>query len=64
MSSGPHQFTEAEVKRMIRITEKAGLEVKRIDYHRDNTGTTFSIIPGKPGTSPQESNSWDEVLAK
>jgi hypothetical protein len=54
MSSGPHRFTEAEVRRMIRITERAGLEVKRIDYHRDSSGTTFSIIPGKPGTSPRD----------
>jgi hypothetical protein len=54
MSSGPHRFTEAEVRRMIRIIEKAGLEAKRIDYHRDSTGTTLSIIPGKPGASPRD----------
>jgi hypothetical protein len=60
MSSGRHKFTESEVKRMIRITEKAGLEVSRIDYHRDNTGTHFSIIPRRPTKDAHETHSDDE----
>jgi hypothetical protein len=61
MSASPYRFRETEMKRAIAAASKAGITVERIDVHRDGT---FSIIPGKPSTSTQESNSWDEVLAK
>jgi hypothetical protein len=61
MSASPYRFRETEMKRAIAAASKAGIMVERIDVHRDGT---FSIIPGKPNASTQESNSWDEVLAK
>ena len=50
MSVAPYRFRETEMKRAIAAVNKAGVEIGRIDVHRDGT---FSIIPGKPSSDEQ-----------
>jgi hypothetical protein len=61
MPRAPCSFRESEIRRAIKAAGSAGIEIARIEIHK-NGG--FSIIPGKPdeGGNVGASNPWDEVL--
>jgi hypothetical protein len=61
MSHGPQRFRESEIRRAIKAAGSAGIEIARIEIHK-NGG--FAIIPGKPDERGDRdaSNPWDEVL--
>ena len=61
MSHGPQRFRESEMRRAIKAAGSAGIEIARIEVHK-NGG--FAIIPGKSDEVGKggTSNPWDEVL--
>ncbi len=60
MSHGPYRVRQAEVRRVIKAANSAGIEIERIEVGPDGR---VSLIPGKPGERGNDaSNPWDEVL--
>lgn len=56
MSDGPYRFRETEMKRAAVAMKKAGLEVGRIDVHRDGS---FSIVPKAASTNNDDANPFE-----
>ena len=65
MSSGKYRFVESEIRRAIKATQNAGLEVGRIEIKPDGS---VSIVPGTPDTTKDKSmtnyNALDVWIAK
>jgi hypothetical protein len=57
MSHGPQRFRESEIRRAIKATRSAGIEIARVDINKDGG---FAIIPGK-ASNPQEAMHEDET---
>jgi hypothetical protein len=62
MSRGPQSFKLADLTRVLRAAEKAGLGVSRFEY--DPRTKKIVIFAGKPDTAEaniSDANDWDSV---
>jgi hypothetical protein len=56
---GKQYFRESEVRRAIKASKSAGLEIARVEIKPDGS---ISIVPGKPETEKKlATNEWDEL---
>ena len=61
MARGPWTFRQQDVTRALRGTVAAGIEVQRIEIHKDGKIIVIVVTPESLREIGDQHNEWDEV---